>query len=378
MPAQESAADWPGMLRAATAGHGLHAVYQPIIDVARGVVVGYEALTRFAGYPVRSPEPWFAAAHVHGLNAELQAAALRAAFAHRATLPANCFLTVNIGPEVLDADVVRAVWREQGDLRGVIVELTEHVVIDDWRALEPDLNRLRAAGALLAVDDAGSGYAGLTRLLALRPAMIKLDRALIVDVDHDEAKRALVEMLGTFAGRIDAWLLAEGIERAGELTTLADLGVPLAQGYFLGRPADPWAAVEFEAARTLGTRVRTRPGAGTRDTLRRHLEHPPVVTDAAMAAAAFDDAAVDLVVLCDDQQRPIATLDDRSAPVPVVSPGMRINVDSPVDEAALRAITRTDWAQPVLCTDNAGRYVGVVRMPRLIHAVSTAGDRVTP
>lgn len=368
------------MLRAAAAGHGLHAVYQPIIDVARGVGVGYEALTRFVGYPVRSPEPWFAAAHEHGLSAELQAAALRAAFAHRASLPANCFLTVNIGPEVLDAGVVRAVWREQGDLRGVIVELTEHVVIDDWRALEPDLNRLRSAGALLAVDDAGSGYAGLTRLLALRPAMIKLDRALIVDIDHDEAKRALVEMVGTFAGRIDAWLLAEGIERSGELTTLADLGVPLAQGYFLGRPAAPWAAVEFEAARTLGTRARINAGAGSGagDTLRRHLDHPPVVTDAAMAAAAFDDAAVDLVVLCDDQQRPIATLDDRSAPVPVVTPGMRINVDSPVAEAALRAITRTDWAQPLLCTDNAGRYVGVVRIPRLIHAVSTAADRVTP
>ncbi|MEV4639901.1 EAL domain-containing protein [Actinoplanes sp. NPDC049548] len=374
MPAEEPPPDWPGMLRSAIAGHGLHAVYQPIVDVARGVVVGYEALTRFAGHPVRSPEPWFAAAHEHGLSAELQAAALRAGFAQRASLPANCFLTVNIGPEVLDADVVRAVWRDQGDLRGVIVELTEHVVIDDWRGLEPDLNRLRAAGALLAVDDAGSGYAGLTRLLALRPAMIKLDRALIVDIDHDEAKRALVEMLGIFAGRIDAWLLAEGIERAGELTALADLGVPLAQGYHLGRPAAPWAPVVPDVALALGTRSR----AGTGHTLRRHLEHPPVVTDAAMAGAAFHDAAVDLVVLCDDQQRPVAVLDDRSAPVPVITPAMRVNVDSPVAEAALRAITRTDWAQPLLCTDNAGRYVGVVRMPRLIHAISTADDPVTP
>src|SRR4051794_35289049 len=86
-------AAWPEMLRAALAGDGVRAVYQPIVDLARGVVVGYEALVRFAGHPVESPEPWFAAAHAHGCGAELQAAALRAALRHRRSLPRNCFLT---------------------------------------------------------------------------------------------------------------------------------------------------------------------------------------------------------------------------------------------------------------------------------------------
>ena len=101
MDAEVFDVDWPSMLRSALDGCGMRAVYQPIVDVSRGVVVGYEALIRFVGYPVRSPEPWFAAAHEHGVSAELQAAALRAALADRSTLPANCFLTVNIGPEVL-------------------------------------------------------------------------------------------------------------------------------------------------------------------------------------------------------------------------------------------------------------------------------------
>ena len=88
----------------------MRAVYQPIIDLTRGVTDGYEALIRFVGYPVRNPEPWFAAARDHGLNAPLQAAALRAALANRDTLPANCFLTVNIGPDVLHTPDIRAVW----------------------------------------------------------------------------------------------------------------------------------------------------------------------------------------------------------------------------------------------------------------------------
>jgi EAL domain-containing protein (putative c-di-GMP-specific phosphodiesterase class I) len=359
--------DWPELLRCAVEGVGLRAVYQPIVDLARGTVVGYEALTRFEGYPVDSPAPWFAAAHEHGCSAELQAAALRAALAERGSLPRNCFLTVNVGPEVLAHPIIRKVWADEGDLRGLVVELTEHFAINDYTALEPDLDRLRAAGALIAVDDAGSGYAGLTHLLTLRPAMIKLDRALVRDVDQDEAKRALVEMVGTFAGRIDAWLLAEGIERPGELAALAALEVPLAQGYHLSRPAGPWAAITEEAELLLATRSVDRDRRG----LWALIERPPVVTDSGAAFAAFTDPAVDMVVLCDEYRRPVAAIDAKS-PVALVTPDMKVNIDTRPADAAARAITRPDWTRPLLCTDDAGRYVGVVRMPRLIHALSNA------
>ena len=75
--------------------------------------------------------------------------------------------------------------------------------------------RLRSRGALLAVDDAGSGYSGLQQIAAIKPQMVKLDRAIVSGVDGDEVKLALTELLGEFAGRIDAWLLAEGIEAWG-------------------------------------------------------------------------------------------------------------------------------------------------------------------
>ena len=71
--------------------------------------------------------------------------------------------------------------------------------------------------------------------------MVKLDRALVSDADTDPVRVALAEMLGEFAGRIDAWLLAEGIETPAELAAFAQLGVPLAQGWLLGRPAPGFA-----------------------------------------------------------------------------------------------------------------------------------------
>jgi EAL domain-containing protein (putative c-di-GMP-specific phosphodiesterase class I) len=151
------------------------------------------------------------------------------------------------------------VWGEHHDLSGIVVELTEQAPIESYRALEPDLEALRAAGALLAVDDAGAGYAGLRHVLALRPAIVKLDASLVTGLDSDRAKRSLIELVATFASRIDARVLAEGVERARELEALVALGVPLVQGHFLGFPGSPWSGLRSEATALLGGRTVQRP-----------------------------------------------------------------------------------------------------------------------
>jgi EAL domain-containing protein (putative c-di-GMP-specific phosphodiesterase class I) len=237
------------MLAAACRGEGLSTAYQPIVDTSRGTVVGYEALARFPGFDEQNPEVWFSAARARGRAEELESAALRRALEARGSLPPNCFLTLNVSPDLLHSGSVRRVWHDQGDLAGLVIELTEQAPIDSYAELEPDLACLRAAGALIAVDDAGAGYAGLRHLLALRPSMIKIDRALVQGVDRDEAKRALIEMLGIFTSRVDAWMLAEGVERPEEYDTLVSLGVPLTQGFYLGRPAPPWAGIETDLSR---------------------------------------------------------------------------------------------------------------------------------
>lgn len=363
--------DWESLLASACRGEGLATAYQPIVDTARGTVVGYEALARFPGYAEKNPEVWFEAARGHGRAADLEAAALRTALRARAALPANCFLTLNVSPELLASENVRRVWRAEGRLDGLVVELTEQTPIESYVGLEPDLNQLRAAGALIAVDDAGAGYAGLRHLLSLRPSMIKIDRALIQDVDRDEAKRALIEMMGAFASRVDAWILAEGVERAEELDALVSLGVPLVQGYYLARPAPPWAGIDLDLAHRLASH---RPAAH-KTTVRDVVEPATTSASVAQAADAFaGDPALDAVVLLGEHLRPVAVLDAGASALGVVSPGMRVNLDTPLHQALGRSMTRPKQQRfdPLLVTDNAGRFAGLARMERMIVAAAAA------
>jgi hypothetical protein len=134
------------------------------------------------------------------------------------------------------------------DLRGIVIEITEHELVADLNELRPRLKALRARGARIAVDDAGAGYAGLSHLVRIRPDLIKLDRSLIEGIDADPAKAALAECFVQFARSTGAGLCAEGIETLEELRAIADIDVATGQGYVLARPAAPWVGVSPEAA----------------------------------------------------------------------------------------------------------------------------------
>jgi EAL domain-containing protein (putative c-di-GMP-specific phosphodiesterase class I) len=118
--------------------------------------------------------------------------------------------------------------------RRLILELTEHVSIDDYAALRKAIEAL--GNADLAVDDAGAGYASLRHILELRPAFAKLDISLVRGIDVDELRQALVAGLVYFALRSGCHLIAEGVESEDEATALRRLGVEFAQGYLFGRP----------------------------------------------------------------------------------------------------------------------------------------------
>ena len=118
----------------------------------------------------------------------------------------------------------------------LVVELTEHVPVEDYGALEAAVSTLRARGLRLAVDDTGAGYAGFRHLLGLRPEIVKLDLSLTQGIDGDPVRRALASALVRFTADTGAHLIAEGIETEAELGTLRDLGVEWGQGFLLGRP----------------------------------------------------------------------------------------------------------------------------------------------
>jgi EAL domain-containing protein (putative c-di-GMP-specific phosphodiesterase class I) len=125
---------------------------------------------------------------------------------------------------------------EAAPLERLTIELTEHSAVADYGALVEVLRPLRDSGARLSVDDTGSGYSGLVHIMQLLPEVIKLDRQLTTGVHQDPVRQALATALVTFAGRIGAAVVAEGIEVEGEAQVLSALGVGYGQGYLFGRP----------------------------------------------------------------------------------------------------------------------------------------------
>jgi EAL domain-containing protein (putative c-di-GMP-specific phosphodiesterase class I) len=221
-------------------------VFQPIVSLASGEPVGYEALARFEGKPGLPPSWWFDQAHRFGLGAALEAQAVRAALAAE-NRPPGTFLSINLSPSALAHDAGRESL--PSDMHELVVEITEEERVFDVEGLQRILEPLRARGARIAVDDAGEGYAGLQQVMSMRADIIKLDRALVADVHADPAKVALIGALVQFARSTGAAICAEGIETLDELRVLIHLGVAYGQGWALGRPEAPWPRVNAEAAR---------------------------------------------------------------------------------------------------------------------------------
>lgn len=208
---------------------------QPIVSLTDGRVVGFEALTRIRIAPERTPDRWIAEAHAVGLGSELEVACVRQAIRRRADLVEGAAISLNVSPEA-------ALLPEMGDalgggsLEGVIIEITEHEAVHDYTRLAARLADYRGRGARIAIDDTGAGHSSMRHIAQLAPDYIKIDRSLIRDLHLDHAKRALVRSMISLEKDLGTQLIAEGIEQPGELQTLRELGVPLGQGFLLGRP----------------------------------------------------------------------------------------------------------------------------------------------
>jgi EAL domain-containing protein (putative c-di-GMP-specific phosphodiesterase class I) len=339
--------------------------FQPIFDLRQGVVAGFEMLARFEAPVNATPLEWFAAARARGLGPRLEALLVAAGLRARTTLPQSCFLAVNLSPAALLSREVADVL-ERRDLGGVVVEITETASEPDYPRLEHSLDRLRDAGADVAVDDTGAGYASLRHVLRLRPSFVKLDRELVSDIDRDPAKLALVEAMGSLASRMDAWVVAEGVERSQEREALAALGVPLAQGFGLARPGR-----ELQAGLRLPA---TSPrGDGVIALVQRDAT---VVTPAHVPQTVANQGALPgsvSAVVVDDDGRPVGLL--------VRGPGggwmhkRQLLSIQPADApagVARRAMGRPpeDRFDPVACCDETGRYMGLVAVDRLVQTMS--------
>ena len=229
-----TAASNASLIRSILDQRAFRPVFQPIFELESQSIVAYEALTRFDS---GRPDLIFAAARSAGLHAELEAATLTEALRAAGSLPAAARLHLNVSADLILAnEPLAGLLRAGGWL--VVLELTGDVEVTDYAAFRTALARL-GPDVMLAVDDAGAGFASLRHLVELVPAFVKLDRSLTNGIKQSTAKQALVAGLSYFTLRTGTILIAEGIEDAAAIRTLVNLGVTLGQGYHLARPMEP-------------------------------------------------------------------------------------------------------------------------------------------
>lgn len=243
-------------------GRHIDPVFQPIYELDTGHLVAIEALARFPERADgRGPDAWFTEAARLGMHANLEIAAAFAAVRACHSLPESVAVSINLSPATLtDPRLDTLLARFAG--RRLVLELTEHTVVDDYVELLAVLGRLRGPRVDIAVDDAGAGFASLRHVLRLDPDIVKLDRSLTQDVRGDRVRHAMGSALVQFGHRTDTFVVVEGIETYADLTAWRDMGADAAQGHLLGRPGppptttDPWPGISGWTPPRSGRRTR--------------------------------------------------------------------------------------------------------------------------
>jgi EAL domain-containing protein (putative c-di-GMP-specific phosphodiesterase class I)/GGDEF domain-containing protein len=215
-------------------------VYHPIVVTDSQEVYGYEALARGGLKGLHSPEVMFGVAEEANLIWELSRLCRRRAIEGISTnLRTDQFLFLNIDPHDFRDPTFRYLDLEELGIDQpdrIVLEITERTAITDYPAFQEYLRIFREKGFRFAVDDAGSGYAGLGSIANLSPDFIKLDISLISGIDTNFMKQNLVETMVSFANDQGIQVIAEGVEREEEYETVKGLGVHLTQGFLFHQP----------------------------------------------------------------------------------------------------------------------------------------------
>ncbi len=223
----------------------LMTAFQPIFDLDTNSVQGVEALSRFVSDDGATADLWFAEAASLGRGIELEFSALGSALVTAEQLPGELYVSINLSPEsCLDARLPELLEATSMPLNRIVLDLTENISESDYMAFITIVAPLRARGLRVAVDESSASLGAMSRMVQLNPDYIKIGRNIITDLEDDPEQQALAAGMVSFAHRVGASLIAEGIETATELAALRGLRVTGGQGYFLGRPTvrpEDWA-----------------------------------------------------------------------------------------------------------------------------------------
>jgi EAL domain-containing protein (putative c-di-GMP-specific phosphodiesterase class I) len=223
--------------------HRVHSVYEPIVEVNTHVVFAYEALARGPeGSEFYTPISMFTEAARQDLVYELDCLCRASGLEGAIGFPEGTKLFLNVLPSAIHdpnfrADRLIATLAEcRLSPRDVVFEVSEQESIRDFEAFREMRDYYRKLGFSFALDDTGSGYAGLEALLEISPEYIKVDRAFVSGVDQDTVRQDMLRALLSVAEKTGAKIIGEGLDTLEELSMLGELGVQYGQGWLFGHP----------------------------------------------------------------------------------------------------------------------------------------------
>lgn len=239
----------------------IRAVFQPIISLRDGSILGHEALSRITcGSAIENPEMLFNIASKYNRLWDLEllcrTTALEAAYKFMIP-PYSKKLFLNVNPNIIhDEKFIKGFTKgflKQYDIapQDVIFEITERNVVTDIEGFTKAIGHYKEQDYKIAIDDAGAGYSGLNLISDVNPHYIKLDMKLIRNVNKDGLKFALLKGMVEFSRVSNISLIAEGIETYEELDALVNLGVQYGQGYYIQKPSSKVIEIRKEILRDL-------------------------------------------------------------------------------------------------------------------------------
>lgn len=242
------------------AGRKLSALFQPIIHMHSGDIIGYEGLIRGpSDSPLHAPMNLFKVARAHDLTLEVEHLCRQVVLERFAELQLPGKLFLNVSPECLllrnarHGETLEYIEHIGINPDRVIIELTENQPTYDYELMREAVLHYRNMGFQIAIDDLGEGFSSLRLWSELRPEYVKIDMHFIQGINHDPVKLQFVRSIQEIAEKSGTLVIAEGIEAQTELLVLRDLGVAFGQGYHLGRPnAVPARALPAEVVQALG------------------------------------------------------------------------------------------------------------------------------
>ena len=229
--------------------HRIYSVYEPIVEVEDKTVFGYEALARGPeGTAFHSPVALFTAAEEHELVFELDVVCRESGLRGAVDFPKGTKLFLNIRPTTIhdpafkEDKLIETLERRDLAPTDVVFEISEQESISSFGDFRAMRDYYRSLGFQFALDDTGTGYAGLEELLELEPDYIKIDRSMVSGVDQDPARQDVLTALLQLADKMGSQVIGEGLDTLEELEMLGRLGIRFGQGWLFGRPTPLRAA----------------------------------------------------------------------------------------------------------------------------------------